>query len=70
MSMRKHYFKPGRGESEANLRAKISQALLSAQTDIDVVERKVSAFERRLEEILNRLDDLESRVKKLEELLE
>jgi len=70
LSVKKHYFKPGRDESELNLRVKISQALLSAQTDIDVVEKKVSAFERRLEEILDRLDDLETRLKKLEELLE
>ncbi len=69
MTARKHYFKPGRSESELSLRARISEALMSAQTNLDEVENKVSAFEKRLEEILNRLDDLENRLKKLEDIL-
>lgn len=67
---KKHFFKPRRDLAEVNLRAQISKALYSVQTDMDVVEKKVSAFERRLEEIFTRLDDLESRLKRLEELLE
>ncbi len=66
---KKHYFTPGRDESERSLRARISEILSASQTDLSSVEEKVSAFERRLEEILNRLDDLENRLKRLEELL-
>ncbi len=66
----RHYFIRRHDSREEELRRKISETLLSAQTNIEEVENKVSSFERRLEEILNRLDELENRLKKLEELLE
>ncbi|MCD6301348.1 MAG: hypothetical protein J7L82_04680 [Staphylothermus sp.] len=70
MAPKKHYFTRTQDSRTQELRKKISDTLLSTQTNIDEVEKKVSSFEKRLEEILDRLDDLENRLKKLEELLE
>lgn len=70
VNKKKHYFSPSARSKESDLRARISKALMSVQTDMGNIESKVSAFEKRLEEILSRLDDLESRLKKLEDLLD
>ena len=68
--MSKHYFRGVDKKREISLRSKISEVLMSTQTNIEVIEKRVTKFEQRLEEILNRLDELESRLAKLEQLLE